>query len=93
MQLNKDKKSFWEIDSYCENPSSLLNAFDQLLDLFDFRYINKLLSGAKKRGVQGSKIFQTLFVLRFLDFNNIFQLMQSGLSRELVYKKMFYMTF
>lgn len=87
MQLNKDKKSLSEINSYCQNSSTLVTTFNQLLGLFDLRYINKLLSDTKKRGVQGSKIFRTLFVLRFLDFDNIFQLMQSGLSKELMYKK------
>lgn len=37
--------------------------------------------------MEGSKIFQTLFVLRFLDFNNVAQLMQSGFSKELIHKK------
>lgn len=87
MQLNKDKKSLSEIDSYCQNTSLLLNAFDRLLGLFDLRYINKLLCNSKKRGVGGNKVFRTLFILRFLDFTNIFQLMQSGVSMELGHKK------
>ncbi len=87
MQLNKDKKSLSEINSYCRNSSLLIGTFNQLLGLFDLRYINKLLSDTKKRGVPSSKVFRTLFVLRLLDFDNIYQLMQSGLSKEVMHKK------
>jgi len=87
MQRHKNTKSFSEIDSYCQDPSLLLNTFGHLLGQFDLRYINKLFSGAKKRGIAASKIFQTLFVLRFLDFSNVGQLMRSGVSKELSHKK------
>jgi len=88
MQQNKNTNSISEIDAYCQNSSvTLVNIFTQLLGQFDLRYINKLFSGTKRRGIEGFKIFQTLFVLRFLDFGNVAQLMQSGFSKELSHKK------
>lgn len=87
MQQNKNTKSLSEINSYCQNTSVMVGIFNQLLGEIDLRYINKLFSGVKKRGVDGSKIIQTLFVFRFLDFNNVAQLMQSGFSKELSHKK------
>src|SRR5690554_6805148 len=87
MKQNKNTKSLSEINSYCQNTSVMVGIFNQLLGEIDLRYINKLFSGVKKRGVDGSKIIQTLFVFRFLDFNNVAQLMQSGFSKELSHKK------
>lgn len=87
MQQNKNTKSLSEINSYCQNSSVMVGIFNQLLGKLDLRYINKLFSGVKKRGVDGSKIFQTLFVFRFMDFSNVAQLMQSGFSKELSHKK------
>jgi hypothetical protein len=87
MQQDKNTKSLSEIASYCQNSSSMVDIFNKLLGTFDLRYINKLFSGAKKRGIDGSKIFQTLFVFRLLDFSNVAQLMQSGFSKELSHKK------
>ncbi len=87
MQHNKNTKSLSEIKSYCQNSSVIVGIFNQLIGRFDLRYINKLFSGTKKRGVDGSNIFQTLFVFRFLDFSNVSQLMQSGFSKELTHQK------
>lgn len=87
MQHNKNTKSLSEINSYCQNSSVTAEIFNQLIGKFDLRYINKLFSATKKRGVDGSKIFQTLFVFRFLDFSNVSQLMQSGFSKELSHQK------
>lgn len=87
MQHNKNTKSLSEVDPYCQNSSVIVGIFNQLLGKFDLRYINKLFSETKKRGIDGSKIFQTLFVFRFLDFSNVAQLMQSGFSKELSHQK------
>lgn len=87
MQHNKNTKPLSEIKPYCQNSSIIVGIFNQLLGKFDLRYINKLFSSTKKRGIDGSKIFQTLFVFRFLDFSNIAQLMQSGLSKTLFHQK------
>lgn len=87
MQQDKNTKSLSEINSYCHNPLVMVSVFHQLMGKFDLRYINKLFSKAKKRGIDASKVFQTLFVFRFLDFNNVGQLMESGVSKELSYQK------
>lgn len=60
MQQNKNTKSLSEINSYCQNTSVMVGIFNQLLGKIDLRYINKLFSGVKKRGVDGSKIIQTI---------------------------------
>lgn len=87
MQRNKNTKSLSEINSYCQNPLVMVGIFNRLMGRFDLRYINKIFSDAKKRGIDGGKIFQILFVFRFLDFDNVAQLMQSGISKELSYQK------
>ncbi len=87
MQRNKNTKSLSEINSYCQNPLVMVGIFNRLMGGFDLRYINKIFSDAKKRGIDGGKIFQILFVFRFLDFDNVAQLMQSGISKELSYQK------
>lgn len=87
MQRNKNTKSLSEINSYCQESSIMVDIFNKLLNNFDLRYINSLFSDVKKRGVEGSKIFRSLFVFRFLDFNNVAQLMNSGVSEELSHKK------
>lgn len=87
MQHNKNTKVLSEIKSYCQNSSVIVGIFNQLIGRFDLRYINMLFSDTKKRGIDGSKIFQTLFVFRFLDFSNVSQLMQSGFSKEISHQK------
>lgn len=87
MQRTKIKKSFSEIESYCKEPQLLPHIYQQILGEYNLSYIEKLFGKVKKQGVNGGHVFRTLFVLRFLDFSNIHQLMQSGLSNELSYKK------
>lgn len=86
MQPRKDS-SFSEINRYCKNERELVTIFKQLLNVFDLRYINSLFSKVKKQGVDGKVLFQTLFVIRFLNFSNVNQLMQSGIAKELTHKK------
>lgn len=87
MQRTKVKKSFSEIDGYCKDQKVLPLVFNKILDGFRLTYIEGLFSKAKKKGVDGAHIFRTLFTLRFLDFDNVHQLMQSGLSGELAHRK------
>ncbi|MFA7615536.1 MAG: hypothetical protein WCY16_03025 [Weeksellaceae bacterium] len=87
MQPNKDKKTLSEINRYFDDSTSLVGIFTKLLCEFDLRYINKLFSASKVRGTDGKHIFQTLFLLRFLDFGNINQFMLSGVSKEVFHKK------
>lgn len=87
MQQRKNIKSFSEITNYCKNSSILLNTFSHLLNEMNLNYIHALFNKTKSQGIEGKHIFKTFFVLRFLDFNNIHQLMQSGVSKELAHKK------
>jgi len=85
MQQSKGNKTISEISKYTH--SNILNSFFYLLKQTDLRYINTQLSTCKIKGIRGSRIFQTLFMLRFLDFGNVHQLMQNGLSKELGFEK------
>lgn len=87
MQHNKDKKNLSEISNYCTNSSELTKISKSLLKELNLSYINSLLSKTKIKGVKPNTIFQTLFVLGFLDFKNIQQLMLSGYSKSLNHKK------
>jgi len=87
MQLHKGKKNLSEISTYSENLSEIVIIFKNLLKELNLTYINSLLLKSKSKGIKSSTVFQTLFVLRFLDFKNIQQLMLSGYSKELTHKK------
>lgn len=87
MQQSKSTKQFTEIATYCENETYLPRLFFDLMKGFDLSYINRILSKTKKRGFDAKKIFQVLFTMRFLDFDNVYQLMQAGISSELAHKK------
>lgn len=87
MQQSKSTKQFTEIAAYCENETSLPRLFSDLMKWFDLSYINRILSKTKKRGFDAKKVFQVLFTMRFLDFDNVHQLMQAGISKELAHKK------
>jgi|AntDeeMinimDraft_4_1070355.scaffolds.fasta_scaffold01030_6 hypothetical protein len=79
MQHFKGNK-FSEINGYCQNHSVLAQNLKSLLGVFDLGYINKLFSKSKLRGVDAKDIFPVLFLIRFLDFNNVSQFMGSGLA-------------
>lgn len=87
MQQSKDKKSFSEISKYCKDNGYLVSVFNNLLDGFNLNYINSLFSKVKNQGVNASDVFQSLFLLRFISFDNVHQMMQSGVSKELIHKK------
>jgi hypothetical protein len=42
---------------------------------------------SKSKGVDGKLIFQKLFLLNFVDFKNINQLISSGFAKEIDQKK------
>ena len=61
--------------------------FQTLLMGFKLSYINSILSKSKSRGIDGKLIFQKLFLLKFVDFKNINQLISSGFAKEIDHKK------
>jgi hypothetical protein len=93
MQQNKSINNLSETHKYCSDSTVLVNTFTAILNEFNLSYINNLFSKAKSKGVNGAKIFETLFVLRFLDLKNIQQLMHSGYSIETSTKKDVYYDF
>lgn len=76
-----------EINDYCKNDSRLVHIFNNLLQDYDLRYINSLFSSVKNQGINASNVFRSLFLMRFINFDNIHQLMQSGISKEFNHKK------
>lgn len=87
MQPVKSKQSLSEIKGYCENTHLLPLIFGRILSEFNLTYIERHFAKLKARGVNGREIFRLLFVIRFLDFKNVHQLMSSGISSELSHKK------
>lgn len=93
MQQTKGINSLSETNKYCSDSTVLIKTFTTVLKEFELSYINKLFSKVKKRGFDGAKIFDILFVLRYIDIKNVCQLMQSGYSKELSNKKDVFYTF
>lgn len=87
MQHDKDSKSISEITKYCENSTKMTRIFEELLKNFNLSYINSLFSKTKTKGIDSKNIFKILFTLRFLDLKNIRQLLLSGYSKEINFKK------
>ena len=87
MQHSKVINNLLETNKYCSDSTVLVNTFTTILKEFKLPYINFLFSKVKSRGYAGAKIFETLFVLRFIDMKNIQQLMYSGFSADLSCKK------
>jgi len=85
MQHSKGIKNISELSKYSESviQSSLMGLIGKL----DLRYINKLFCSAKSKGASCSSIFQILFLARFLDFSNVFQLMSHGISKEVGFER------
>jgi hypothetical protein len=65
----------------------MIRTFEELLKNFNLSYINSLFSKTKTKGIDSKNIFQILFTLRFLDLKNVRQLLLSGYSKEINFKK------
>jgi hypothetical protein len=87
MQHSKVINNLLETNKYCSDTTVLVNTFTAILKEFKLSYINSLFSKVKNRGFAGAKIFELLFVLRFIDVKNIQQLMSSGFSQDVSFKK------
>ena len=87
MQQFKGIKTIQETEEFCHDSTLLTKMFQILLKEFNLSHINSILSKSKLKGLEGKFIFQKLFLLRFIDFKNISQLMASGYSKELNHKK------
>lgn len=87
MQQYKYKNKISETNKYFKNSSTLLSVFSSLLKEFNLKKINKSLSLSKSTGVNSKNIFEILFVLPFINVNNINTLMNLGFSKEFNNKK------
>jgi len=93
MQRNKSINILSETNKYCSDSTVLAKTFTDILKEFKLSYINNLFSKVKSKGLDGAKIFETLFVIRFLDLKNVQQLMNSGYSKETPKRKDVYYDF
>lgn len=87
MQQSKGKKNLSEIAKYCTRRDIFLKACRDMLKELDLRYINRLLSAAKVKGVDVAKIFQLLFVFQYFDIKNTHQYIRNRKSRSSDFKK------
>lgn len=87
MQHSKVINNLLETNSYCSDSTVLAHTFTAILKEFKLSYINLLFSKVKSRGYAGAKIFETLFILGFIDMKNIQQFMSSGFSQDILCKK------
>jgi len=87
MQPNKSKKNLSDVSKYCQNKDILSKMFLELLNGMKLSYINSILRSCKSRGVDSVKIFQVLFVFRFLDFENINQIFRSKSDKIVDFEK------
>jgi hypothetical protein len=78
MQQNKGKKNLSEIAKYCTKDNIFLKTCRDILKGLDLRYINRLLSQAKVKGVDSAIIFQLLFVFQYFDIRNTYQYIGYG---------------
>jgi hypothetical protein len=83
MQQFKDIKTIQETGEYCSDSTLLTKMFQTILKKLFLSYINSILSKLKLKGINGKLIFQNLFLLKFIDFKNIRQLIVSGYSKEM----------
>jgi hypothetical protein len=85
MQQSKGIKTIQETAEYFDKPTLLTKMFQTLLMVFKLFYMNYILS--KSRNIDGTLIFQKLFLLKFVNFKNISQLISSGFAKEIDHKK------
>ncbi|MBL4861400.1 MAG: transposase [Crocinitomicaceae bacterium] len=93
MQHSKSKNNLSEISKYCSDSTILVQMINGLLKGFNLNYINSIFSKTQDRGIDLSKVFQVLFVIRFLDIKNVRQLMSTGYSKEIAHQKDVYYGF
>jgi hypothetical protein len=80
MQLNKSIQNLSEIAGCSASEDILLSSYQRVLKSFRLNGINRMLNGIKSSGLSGAHIFQTLFVLPFLNIKNIHRLFHCGVS-------------
>lgn len=82
MQLNKSIQNLSEISGCSTSEDILLSSYQRVLKSFRLNGINRMLNGVKSSGLSGTHIFQTLFVLPFLNIKNIYRLFHCGVSPQ-----------
>lgn len=87
MQRNKDIHSLSHISNFDTDNLLITQLFSKTLSCVDLTYINKILNSTKSKGILAQDIFKILFLLPFLDFGNVLQLVSSGLGVDRKFKK------
>ena len=67
MQLNKSFQNLSEISGFSASEDILLSSYQRILKSYRLNGINRMLNGVKSSGISGTHLFQTLFVLPFLN--------------------------
>lgn len=67
--------------------------FHTVLKGFKLSYMNSVLSKSKSKGIDGKLIFQKLFLLKFINFRNINQLISSSFAKEIDHNKAIFYEF
>jgi len=87
MQQLKDIESLSEIDEFTQNDCRLFSAFQYIMANINLQGISRMLNNAKSKGVKPLDLFRFVFVMPFVDLDNVHQLMQSGLNMTAMCRK------
>lgn len=87
MQRSKNTNKISDTRHFFKNPDTIFFVFSSLLKEFKLTRMNTLLSSAKSKGINPKTVFQTLFILPFINADNIHKLMGMGISKDIVHKK------
>lgn len=81
MQQLKDIDSLSEIDGIAQNDCRLFSAFQYIITNINLQGVSRMLNKTKSKGVKPLDLFRIVFVLPFVDLDNVHQLMRSGLNQ------------
>ncbi len=84
MQRVKSIKNLSEISNYRTTIDFTVSTFNRVLSAFNLCGTNRMLNKAKSKGIVGSQLFKTLFVMPFIGMDNIHQVVNSGHSNSLI---------
>lgn len=93
MQQNKVIKKLGEIERYSSNSDILWNTFTSVIKDFRLTSVNGILNRAKTKGIEGADVFGKLFVLVFVEIENVRQLTRSGFGSALTFGRDVYYGF
>jgi len=87
MQRCKNTNKISDTSHFFKNPDTIFFVFSSLLKEFELTRMLTLLSSTKSKGINPQTVFQTRFILRFINAENIHKLMGMGISKDIAHKK------